>query len=69
MKMVKITKALKELIKTKISDDGSFESRYLNFEVNKFYEWHYVMDAIQIVNSYSKNIDGVGYYNQNKKTK
>ena len=67
--MVKITKEFHELIQKYISDDGSFESRYLNFEVNKFYEWHYVMDAIQIVNSYSKKINRVGYYNKNKNKK
>ena len=65
--MVKITKELKDLIQKYISDDSSFESLTLSFEINKYYEWYLVVMAIDKVNAFSKKIDRVGYYNQNKK--
>ena len=65
--MVKITKELKDLIQKYISDDSSFESKVLSFEINKYYEWYWVMMAIDKVNDFDTKIDKVGYYNQNKK--
>ena len=68
-KLVKITKELHKLIQKYISDDGSFESCSLSFEINKYYEWYWVMMAIDKVNSFETKIDRVGYYNQNKNQK
>jgi hypothetical protein len=64
--MVKITKELKDLIQKYISDDSSFESRALSFEINKYYEWYWVVMAIDKVNDFGIKIDKVAYYNQNK---
>lgn len=63
--MVKVTKELKRLIQKYISDDGSFESCILSFEINKYYEWYLVMMAIDKINSFETIINRVGYYNKN----
>ena len=65
--MVKITKELKELIQKYISDDSSFESKVLSFEINQYYEWCWVMMAIDKVNTFDTKINSIIYYNQNKK--